>query len=148
MGEPADEATAWVTVSEAASRLKLTPYGIKSRIRRGTLRAKQGNDRRLLVGIPANLSAPAENAAAGLSADRADEQHHELEAEVEHWRTLTQEAQLEAARLEERLAAAERREADLSATASAERARGDRLQAQLAEAAQARVGGGAEGAEP
>src|SRR5689334_1118272 len=92
--EAADEGTAWVTVSEAASRLGLTPYGIKSRIRRGTLRTRQGNDRRLLVGIPANLSAPAENALADLSADRLDEQHQEAEAEVEHWRTLAQEARL------------------------------------------------------
>jgi hypothetical protein len=60
----------------------------------------------------------------------------EREAEVEHWRALAQGAQLEAARLEERLAAAERREADLSATASAERARADRLEAALVEARQ------------
>ena len=133
-GEPADEGTAWVTVSEAASRLKLTPYGIKSRIRRGTLRTRQGNDRRLLVGIPANLPAAAADEVADLPADRVDEQHQEAEAEVEYWRTLAQEVQLEAARLEERLAAAERREADLSATVSAERARGDRLEAALAEA--------------
>src|SRR4051794_31724238 len=132
--EPADDATAWVTVSEAAPRLKLPSYGIKSRIRRGTLRAKQGNDRRLLVGIPADLPAAAEDEAADLPADRLDEHHQEAEAEVEYWRTLAQEVQLEAARLEERLAAAERREADLSATASAERARGDRLEAALAEA--------------
>jgi hypothetical protein len=132
--EPADEVTAWVTVSEAASRLKLTPYGIKSRIRRGTLRARQGNDRRLLVGIPADLPAAAEDEAADLPVDRFDEQHQETEAEVEYWRTLAQEARLDAARLEERLAAAERREADLSATVSAERVRADRLEAVLAEA--------------
>src|SRR3954465_15023289 len=102
--ELADEATAWVTVSEAASRLKLTLYGIKSRIRRGTLRARQGNDRRLLVGIPADLPAAPEDEAADLSSDRIDEQHQEAEAEVEYWRTLAQEVQLEAARLEERLA--------------------------------------------
>src|SRR4051812_21424986 len=93
-GEPADEGTTWVTVSEAASRLKLTPYGIKSRIRRGTLRTKQGNDRRLLVGIPSDLSAPTEDAVADLPADRPDEQHDEAEAEVEYWRTVAQRAQL------------------------------------------------------
>jgi hypothetical protein len=131
--EAADEGTAWVTVSEAASRLKLTPYGIKSRIRRGTLRARQGNDRRLLVGIPANLPTAAEDEVTNLPADRLNEQHQEMEAEVEYWRTVAQNAQIEAARFEERLAAAERREADLSATVSAERARGDRLEAALAE---------------
>ena len=73
--EPADDATAWVTVSEAASRLKLTPYGIKSRIRRGALRAKQGNDRRLLVGIPADLPTVAE--------DEPGEGIYELHAELE-----------------------------------------------------------------
>jgi hypothetical protein len=86
------------------------------------------------VGIPADLPAAPEDEAADLSSDRIDEQHQEAEAEVEYWRTLAQEVQLEAARLEERLAAAERREADLSATASAERVRGDRLEAALAEA--------------
>jgi hypothetical protein len=122
--DAADEATAWVTVSEAASRLKLTPYGVKSRIRRGTLRARQGNDRRLLVGIPADLPAAEGDEAADLPPDRLDEQHQKVEAEVEYWRTLAQEARLDAARLEERLAA----------TVSAERVRGDRLEAALAEA--------------
>jgi hypothetical protein len=66
--------------------------------------------------------------------DSFTERFNEREVEVEHWRALAQGAQLEAARLEERLAAAERREAELSATASAERARADRLEAALAEA--------------
>jgi hypothetical protein len=40
MSEPTGEAESWLTISEAASRLKLTPYGIRSRIRRGALRTK------------------------------------------------------------------------------------------------------------
>ncbi len=47
----------WLTVSAAASRLGLTPDGVKSRIRRGTLRSRLGNNRRLLVAVPVSVSA-------------------------------------------------------------------------------------------
>jgi hypothetical protein len=47
----------WLTVSAAASRLGLTPDGVKSRIRRGTLRSQLGNNRRLLVAVPVSVSA-------------------------------------------------------------------------------------------
>ena len=51
-------ATAWLTVAKAAPRLGLTPDGLRSRIKRGQISARRGNDGRLLVGVALNGSDP------------------------------------------------------------------------------------------
>jgi hypothetical protein len=121
MSEPTGEVESWLTISEAASRLKLTPYGIRSRIRRGALRTKPGNDGRLLVAI----SAPGEGEPADQFVDYAN--GHEAAAEIEFWRLATEAARLEAGVLRAERDAAQSLVADLHA-------RADRLEAALAEA--------------
>src|SRR3954470_23401299 len=46
--------TILLPLAEAASRLGLHPSALRSRIRRGAVTAKRGNDKRLMVEVPAN----------------------------------------------------------------------------------------------
>ena len=48
-----DEATSWVTIAEAAARSQVTPFAIRSRIKRGNLRTRKDNRGRVLVAVPA-----------------------------------------------------------------------------------------------
>jgi hypothetical protein len=50
----ADESTVLLPLAEAAPRLGLHPSALRSRIRRGLVTAKKGNDKRILVEVPAN----------------------------------------------------------------------------------------------
>ena len=47
-------ATILVSTAEAAAHLGLTPAGVRSRVRRGALRARHGNSGQLLIEIPAD----------------------------------------------------------------------------------------------
>jgi hypothetical protein len=49
-----DEATSWVTIAEAAARSQVTPFAIRSRIKRGNLRTRKDNRGRVLVAVPAS----------------------------------------------------------------------------------------------
>jgi multidrug efflux pump subunit AcrB len=118
----------WLTVSAAASRLGLTPDGVKSRIRRGTLRSRLGNNRRLLVAVPVNASADrftdmSKDSVADVSADTVNG-HTDMLVQL--------------ARLEERLAvqaSAHARERQVLETVIVDlRGERDRLAAELAEA--------------
>src|SRR5215213_2784434 len=46
-----DPSAVWLPLSEAASRMDLTVDGLRSRIRRGLVMTRRGNDKRLLVPI-------------------------------------------------------------------------------------------------
>ena len=134
MTNPPDQSATWVTIAEAASRLGLTPYGIRSRIRRNTLRTRPGNDGRVLVGI----SASAEGLSADRSADQAGDHDDDAADEVEYWRGVAERAQITLARVEARIEALNAHHdellAELRSTVALERERADRLAAQLAEA--------------
>lgn len=52
-----DGSTSWLPISEAAPRLGLTVDGLRSRIRRGLVTPKKGNDGRLLVAV--SMDSPA-----------------------------------------------------------------------------------------
>jgi hypothetical protein len=114
----------WLTVSAAASRLGLTPDGVKSRIRRGTLRSRLGNNRRLLVAVPVNASA-----------DRVTDMSTDGVADTVNGHT---DMLVQLARLEERLAvqaSAHTREREtLQAVIGDLRTERDRLAAELADA--------------
>ena len=129
-----DETTASPTLllplAEAASRLGLHPSALRSRIRRGLVTAKKGNDGRILVEVMANAR-PDHGEAVATAED-------ELRAEVDFMR-----GQLEAARVAMAKAEAERDAAMATSAAKVEAAervvtelrdRGDRLEAALAEA--------------
>src|SRR3954465_9962389 len=94
-----DETTASPTVllplAEAASRLGLHPSALRSRIRRGLVMAKKGNDGRILVEVMANVR-PDHGEVTVTAED-------ELRAEVDFMR-----GQLEAARITAATAVAER----------------------------------------
>ena len=46
-----DGSVTWLTLSEAAPRMGLTVDGLRSRIRRGLVKPRRGNDGRLLVAL-------------------------------------------------------------------------------------------------
>jgi hypothetical protein len=103
MDKLTDGPTNWVTISEAAPRLGLTPFGVRSRIRRGTLRTKPGNDGRRFVGIPADhLAGCSLSNSTGNSKDHSADHlnEHEAATEVEHWRTAAETARVAAAKAE------------------------------------------------
>jgi hypothetical protein len=122
-----EAATAWLTVAKAAPRLGLTPDGLRSRIKRGQIRARRGNDGRLVVGVPLNGPDPGhepghEPAQDGSGTSRGPELNGS--AGSDHALLV---ALKRAARAEGELAAEVRRSTELQA-------RADRLEAALAEA--------------
>src|SRR3954451_12029808 len=128
--EPAASPTLLLPLAEAASRLGLHPSALRSRIRRGLATAKKGNDGRILVEVMANAR-PDHGEVVTTPED-------ELRAEVDFMR-----GQLEVARVAMAKAEAERDAAIATSVAKVDaaerivaelRARGDRLEAQLAEA--------------
>src|SRR3954449_4356107 len=84
-----------LTLTEAASRLGLHPSALRSRIRRGLVMARKGNDGRLLVEVPANAQPD--------HGDVMGSPENELRAELDFMR-----GQLEAARIAAAKAVAER----------------------------------------
>jgi hypothetical protein len=54
-----DPPTVLLSTDEAAARLGLTPAGVRSRIRRGSLRAEHGRSGQLLVEVPVHGGATA-----------------------------------------------------------------------------------------
>ena len=54
-----DPPTALLSTAEAAARLGLTPAGVRSRVRRGSLRAGHGRSGQLLVEVPVHGEAAA-----------------------------------------------------------------------------------------
>jgi hypothetical protein len=139
-----DAATTWLPISEAAPRLGMTVDGLRSRIRRGLVTPRKGNDGRLLVPVSTNGAVTGHDR----SVDTLDGHGDALD----ELRAENTELRVTVARLEEQLTAGERRETDLrtafareraaleerdvslTATLAAERARADRLEAALAEA--------------
>ena len=104
--------TILLPLAEAASRLGLHPSALRSRIRRGAVTAKRGNDKRLMVEVPANTE-PRHDVAT-ISPD------DELAAEIDYLRDALMVARERAVGAEERAAAV--------------RELADRLTAELAEA--------------
>src|SRR4051794_15853963 len=140
-----DETTASPTLllplAEAASRLGLHPSALRSRIRRGLVTAKKGNDGRILVEVMANARPD--------HGEVMTTPEEELRAEVDFMR-----GQLEAARVAMAKAEAERDAAVATSAAKVDaaervvtelRARADRLEAGPAEARRAGVAKGREG---
>src|SRR4051794_5684202 len=150
-----DQAGTWLRLGEAAAALGTTVEGIRSRIKRRKLRTKPGNDGRLRVLVPAPehgqaanghdqappghaWASPGHDQAVALARDKAV-------AEAERWRCLAEEERLARAKAEsERDAAKAAHDAETTLLREAlareadhagrERARGDRLEAALAEA--------------
>jgi hypothetical protein len=107
-------------VAEAAPLLGLTVDGLRSRIRRGLVTTRKGNDGRLLVSVSANARATGHEQVTDTLGDRSEaSEASELRAEVVELRVTL-------ARAEERLAAAERRERDQAAVAADLRVERDR----------------------
>jgi hypothetical protein len=114
----------------------LTPDGLRSRIKRGQISARRGNDGRLLVGVALNGSDPGHDqghdpAQNGSGTGRNPGREPVLNGSVEPDHDLLA-ARERAARAEGELAAEARRSADLLAVISDLRADRDRLAAELA----------------
>src|SRR3954453_6634773 len=92
-----DAATVWLTIAEAAPRLGVTVDGLRSRIRRGLVTPKKGNDGRLLVPVSTNGDATGHDQSVDM-VDGHEDALDELRAENTELRVTV-------ARLEERLAA-------------------------------------------
>lgn len=100
-----DESAPWLSLVDASSRLGVSVDAIRSRVRRGALTARRGNDGRLAVQVPADLRLSADEAGdeARLVSDQAAASQglvDELQQEVGELRT-------ELARVRARLSAAE-----------------------------------------
>jgi hypothetical protein len=136
-------------VVEAATALGLTPDGVRARIRRGTLAARKGNDGQWRVALPSTVLSRQDNEQDRRDIPAADQQDGPLQlAQLEE--RLRAADELRAALTEERVAHARAEgERDVARAESAvlrealarevdyarqERARADRLAAELAEA--------------
>lgn len=99
--QPDPASTLFLPVSEAASHLRLTPNGLRSRIRRGMVRTKRGNQGQHLVEVPRDPP---------LVHDQplTQEPDEELLVELDALRRELGEERLTRARVEERLAGIER----------------------------------------
>jgi hypothetical protein len=95
-----------IGVAEAAKRLGKTVDAVRSLARRGKLKARRGNDGKLLI-----MLAPGDEAAtvADEMADGHDEaravlrdQLEDMRDQIEHWRRSSEEARVAQARAEER----------------------------------------------
>ena len=132
-GPDANQTGVWLRPDEAASRLGTTVEAVRSRIRRGSLQSKRGNDGRVRVLVHATEPDQAdpdgdralidrENTADWLRTER-----NEALLEADHWRSVAETERTSRVRAEAEL--------DASRTMLGhERARGDRLEAALAEA--------------
>src|SRR5688572_3991061 len=78
-----DGSTSWLPISEAAPRLGVTVDGLRSRIRRGLVTPKKGNDGRLLVAVSMDSTATGHELVMDMSSPVTDhDEADELRAEV------------------------------------------------------------------
>ena len=124
-----DQTAAWLRLGEAATRLGTTVDAVRSRIRRGSLEARRGNDGRIRVMVPTGELDQAATRPDGAEPDRAQaatrleeadewlrEERDEALAEADHWRRLVEDERIarvkaEAERDAERTLLAEARSA-------------------------------------
>jgi hypothetical protein len=153
MTQGSEPATLWLKVTEAAPHLGLTLDGLRSRIKRGQVTTRRGNDGRLLVSVAPNGADHSHDQSRELSPNSSGtvrepshepalngsaEPDHDLLADLlaAHERAARVEGEL--AGMREALATEARRSAELLARAdavlAAERTRADRLEAALADA--------------
>ncbi len=122
MNQPDEPAMRWLSVAEAAPRLGLTVDGLRSRIKRGLVTTRKGNDGRLVVNVAVDSTDPGH--------DPVHEPATAGAPEPEPLPDLLPDL-LEA---RDRAAGAEAALAEVRAVLGREQARGDRLEAELAEA--------------
>jgi hypothetical protein len=142
-----DQAGHWLRLSEAAARLGTTVDAVRSRIRRGSLESRRGNDGWIKVMVPTvelDQSPPRPDGAdpgrvqATTRQDEGDdwlrEDRDEALAEADHWRRLVEDERVARVKAEAEREAERAMLAETRTALAAERARGDRLEAALAEA--------------
>ena len=95
-----DQSPPWLPLGEAAQRLGITVDALRSKVRRGLVEHRKGNDGRIMVAVTGE--APPSQGLVDL------DELAEARAEVERWRTLAEERGIELARAEERVTATER----------------------------------------
>ncbi len=122
MNQPDEPAMRWLSVAEAAPRLGLTVDGLRSRIKRGLVTTRKGNDGRLVV-----------NAAVD-SPDPGHDPAHEPVVDSSPAPAAGRDLLPELLEARDRAARAEAALAEVRAVLGREQARGDRLEAELAEA--------------
>lgn len=125
-----------LTLAEAAAVTGRKPEALRAMVRTGKIRAQKGNDGRLLLAIPAHMRRPQPGPEPDPSRAEADPSRIvALEAAVEEWRAAAEDARLRAAVAEAERDAARGLAATetglLKAELERERARADRLEAEL-----------------
>ena len=121
------ETATWVTLAVAAPRMGLTVDGLRSRIRRGLVQPRRGNDGRLLVALSATAAGPVHEPVEPGHDHVHDDEVDRLAATVAELRDEVLETRLLAGQ-----AAAERDAANAMLVDA--RARVARLEAELADA--------------
>jgi hypothetical protein len=129
MAEPTAGPEQWLTVSEAASRLGWHPDRVKSALRRGRLQARKNNAGKWMVLVPSAMPDRANGPAGGRPDDTASDP-----VAMSAGNPAVIEAMLAAARAEGTLTELRGAVTELRQALDHERARGDRLEAALAEA--------------
>jgi hypothetical protein len=127
-----EQEESWLTLGEAGQKLGLSKDALRKRVTRGKLDARKGNDGTLRVLVTSAMLTGQDGDSSTTVHDRGEVgrllvQLDEARERGEAAASEAAEARLALARIEERLAASERRESDL-------RAERDRLAAELAEA--------------
>jgi hypothetical protein len=133
MAEPTAGLDQWLTVSEAASRLGWHPDRVKSALRRGRFQARKNNAGKWMVLVPPAMPERANGSAGSRPDDTAyDPAADPVTRPADDPAVI--EAMLAAARAEGALTELRGTVAELRQALEHERARGDRLEAALAEA--------------
>jgi hypothetical protein len=134
-----DQDGSWLTLDEAAQKLGLSKDALRKRIARGRLEARLGNDgtTRVLVTSATPAGPGLDGAGQGQDSPELVRLTVQLDDALERLESTTRdliEARERAARAEGTAEALAGRVQDVSAALAAERARGDRLEAALADA--------------
>jgi hypothetical protein len=126
-GPPPDQAaTRYVGVTEASRLLGLHPDAIRSRLRRRAIGCKRGNDGHWLIEVPAVVDQAVTTPEVG-----HDPAMTELRLELDELRTQLTDARVTIARLEGERGGDAKLLVRLEADIAAERAKGERLEAEL-----------------
>jgi chromosome segregation ATPase len=125
-----DEAETWLPLNEASRRLVMTVDALRSRVRRGLIESRKGNDGRIVVRV-SDQSATGHDVVANEADDLLRQELIEARAEADHWRTRAEQARNEATDHKARLDGKDAVITSLREQLDRERDRADRLEAEL-----------------
>jgi chromosome segregation ATPase len=125
-----DEVETWLPLNEASRRLGMTIDALRSRVRRGLIESRKGNDGRIVVRV-SDQSATGHDMVSDEADDLLRQELVEARAEADHWRTQAEQARNEATDYKARLDGKDDVITGMREQLDRERDRADRLEAEL-----------------